>query len=398
MDSSIKEGGAYVILSAEMAAALAAIAFTAYLALRALGRSTTASALGAFVYAFAPYHFIRGETHLFLSGYEMLPIGVLIALKMFDEPLPFLRRPDHDGPWWRWRGNWVVLVCAVLLGSTGPYYFAFSMMAVALTAAVASFDRRSLRPARAAFAFICTGLAVFLADQGHQGAAHRRLLQLAIGDMRGKILRIIIGAVEFGVPQDGLQHVLRIAKGAQVPDALARMLGVRGWYSTNILGNRDGEVLDDREAFASKEQTKRGVLEQILSPEVHPELYGQVDHVVTINYYPPRGDHKEGWDNVDLFGWLGYPMQLKVNFLCRDSVLAAPLALDLALLLDLAQRAGESGPQEWLSFYFKAPMPQAVDGTPVHDLFAQKQLLDATLCRMARQWAVNNGRGQARRA
>lgn len=207
-------------------------------------------------------------------------------------------------------------------------------------------------------------------------------------------------ATTLGVPTAGrdLKTGQTLVKTVLAPGVRARLLGVRGWFSTNILGNRDGEVLDDREAFASKETTKRGVLEQILSQESHPELYGRVDHVVTINYYPPRGDHKEGWDNIDLFGWLGYAMQLKVNFLCRDSILAAPLTLDLALLLDLAQRAGEAGPQEWLSFYFKAPMPHALDGAPVHDLFAQKQLLDATLCRMARQWAVNNGREQARRA
>jgi myo-inositol-1-phosphate synthase len=207
-------------------------------------------------------------------------------------------------------------------------------------------------------------------------------------------------ALEMGVPTAGrdLKTGQTLVKTVLGPGLRARLLGVNGWFSTNILGNRDGEVLDDREAFASKEQTKRGVLDQIFPQDEHPELYGRVDHVVTINYYPPRGDHKEGWDNIDLFGWLGYPMQLKVNFLCRDSILAAPLVLDLALLLDLAQRAGEAGPQEWLSFYFKAPMTPAQGGTPVHDLFAQKQLLDATLCRLARQWSQAMARDQARRA
>src|SRR5204862_6155959 len=136
----------------------------------------------------------------------------------------------------------------------------------------------------------------------------------------------------------------------------AGMLGVDGLFSTNILGNRDGEVLDDPDNFKTKEVSKLGVLEHILQPDVYPDLYGHVYHKVTINYYPPRGDAKEGWDNIDIFGWLGYPMQIKIDFLCRDSILAAPLVLDLVLLTDLAQRAGLRGVQEWLSFYFKAPM------------------------------------------
>ena len=147
------------------------------------------------------------------------------------------------------------------------------------------------------------------------------------------------------------------------------MLGVRGWFSTNILGNRDGEVLDDPENFKSKEVSKLGVLDGILQPEVYPDLYGNIDHVVRINYYPPRGDNKEGWDNIDIFGWLGYPMQIKVDFLCRDSILAAPIVLDLALFMDLAHRAGESGVQEWLSFYLKAPirpLEMPGRGRPVH--------------------------------
>jgi myo-inositol-1-phosphate synthase len=148
----------------------------------------------------------------------------------------------------------------------------------------------------------------------------------------------------------------------------ARMLGLSGWYSTNILGNRDGEVLDDPESFKTKEESKLGVLEHILQPSIYPELYGAIYHKVRINYYPPRGDNKEGWDNIDFFGWLGYPMQIKIDFLCRDSILAAPLVHDLTLLMDLAQRAGMAGIQEWLSFYFKSPM--AAPGlTPENDLF-----------------------------
>jgi myo-inositol-1-phosphate synthase len=162
------------------------------------------------------------------------------------------------------------------------------------------------------------------------------------------------------------------------PGLKARMLGLDGWYSTNILGNRDGEVLDDPESFRTKEESKLSVLEQILQPEVHPELYGDFSHVVRINYYPPRGDNKEGWDSIDIFGWLGYKMQIKIDFLCRDSILAAPLVLDLALFLDLAQRAGMKGVQEWLSFYFKSP--QTARGLyPEHDIFIQLKKLKNTL-------------------
>jgi myo-inositol-1-phosphate synthase len=162
------------------------------------------------------------------------------------------------------------------------------------------------------------------------------------------------------------------------PMLKARMLGLAGWYSTNILGNRDGEVLDDPENFKTKEESKLGVLETILEPDRYPELYGNVFHKVRINYYPPRGDNKEGWDNIDIFGWLGYPMQLKVDFLCRDSILAAPLALDLILFSDLAQRAGLGGIQEWLSFYYKSP--QTAPGLyPEHDLFIQQTKLKNTL-------------------
>ena len=162
------------------------------------------------------------------------------------------------------------------------------------------------------------------------------------------------------------------------PGLKARMLGVNGWYSTNILGNRDGEVLDDPGSFKSKEETKLSVLHQILQPELYPMLYKDLWHMVRINYYPPRGDAKEGWDNIDIFGWLGYPMQIKINFLCRDSILAAPIVLDLVLFLDLAQRAGMKGIQEWLSFYFKAPMT-APGLYPEHDIFIQLMKLKNTL-------------------
>jgi len=173
-----------------------------------------------------------------------------------------------------------------------------------------------------------------------------------------------------------------MVKTVLAPMFKTRMLGMEGWYSTNILGNRDGEVLDDPDSFKSKEHSKLGVLDTILQPELYPGLYGDLHHVVRINYYPPRGDNKEGWDNIDFFGWLGYPMQMKVNFLCRDSILAAPLALDLVLFLDLAQRAGMGGIQEWLSFYFKSP--QAAPGLyPEHDLFIQHTKLKNTLRWMA---------------
>jgi len=162
------------------------------------------------------------------------------------------------------------------------------------------------------------------------------------------------------------------------PGLKARMLGLRGWYSTNILGNRDGEVLDDPGSFKSKEETKLSVLDHILQPQLYPDLYKDFSHVVRINYYPPRGDAKEGWDNIDIFGWLGYPMQIKVNFLCRDSILAAPIVLDLVLLMDLAQRCGMKGIQEWLSFYFKAPMT-APGLYPEHDIFIQLMKLKNTL-------------------
>ncbi len=179
-------------------------------------------------------------------------------------------------------------------------------------------------------------------------------------------------AREKGVPIAGKDFKTgqTLMKTMIAPGLKARMLGVNGWFSTNILGNRDGEVLDDPESFRSKEVSKLGVLEQILEPELYPELYGDIYHKVRINYYPPRGDDKEGWDNIDIFGWLGYKMQIKVDFLCKDSILAAPIVLDLALFMDLAARAGKSGIQEWLSFYFKSP--QAAEGLYAeNDLFIQ---------------------------
>jgi myo-inositol-1-phosphate synthase len=184
-----------------------------------------------------------------------------------------------------------------------------------------------------------------------------------------------IGGKDFKTGQTLMKTIL-------APGLKARMLGLRGWYSTNILGNRDGEVLDDPENFKSKEVSKLGVLDTILQPEGYPDLYGNIDHVVRINYYPPRGDNKEGWDNIDIFGWMGYPMQIKVNFLCRDSILAAPLVLDLALFFDLAARAGERGVQEWLSFYFKSPQATDAEVGPEHDIFIQQIKLKNTL----REW------------
>ena len=169
-----------------------------------------------------------------------------------------------------------------------------------------------------------------------------------------------------------------LMKTVLAPGFKARMLGVSGWFSTNILGNRDGEVLDEPMSFKSKEVSKLGALEYILQPELYPDLYKGFYHKVRINYYPPRGDNKEGWDNIDIFGWLGYPMQVKVDFLCRDSILAAPIVLDLALFMDLASRAGMSGIQEWLSFYYKTPM--VAEGLyPEHDLFIQLKKLKNTL-------------------
>jgi myo-inositol-1-phosphate synthase len=184
--------------------------------------------------------------------------------------------------------------------------------------------------------------------------------------------KVPVGGKDFKTGQTLMKTIL-------APGFKARLLGLQGWYSTNILGNRDGEVLEDPESFKSKEVTKLGVLDHILQPELYPDLYGHFDHVVRINYYPPRGDNKEGWDNIDIVGWLGYPMQIKVNFLCRDSILAAPLVLDLALFTDFAARAGMHGVQEWLSFYWKSPMTPAEGLYPEHDLFIQLMKLKNTL-------------------
>jgi myo-inositol-1-phosphate synthase len=190
-------------------------------------------------------------------------------------------------------------------------------------------------------------------------------------------------AAEEGLPIAGKDFKTgqTLMKTIVAPGLKARMLGIKGWFSTNILGNRDGEVLDDPESFRSKEVSKLGVLEQILQPEVYPELYGDLYHKVRINYYPPKGDDKEGWDSIDIFGWLGYPMQIKIDFLCKDSILAAPIVLDLALFMDLAARAGRSGVQEWLSFYFKSP--QVGTGLyPENDLFIQHTKLKNNLRHM----------------
>jgi myo-inositol-1-phosphate synthase len=191
------------------------------------------------------------------------------------------------------------------------------------------------------------------------------LIQLAID--RG----VPISGKDFKTGQTWMKTVI-------APGLKARMLGLAGWYSTNILGNRDGEVLDDPASFKTKEESKLSVLHTILQPEYYPDLYQGFSHVVRINYYPPRGDNKEGWDNIDIVGWMGYPMQIKVNFLCRDSILAAPIALDLALFSDFAQRAGLKGIQEWLSFYYKSPMT-APGLQPEHDLFIQQTKLKNTL-------------------
>ena len=187
-------------------------------------------------------------------------------------------------------------------------------------------------------------------------------------------------AVDQGVPVCGKDFKTgqTLMKTMIAPGLKSRLLGLHGWFSTNILGNRDGEVLDDPESFKTKEESKLSVLEYILQPDVYPALYKDFSHIVRINYYPPRGDNKEGWDNIDIFGWLGYPMQIKIDFLCRDSILAAPIVLDLALFMDLAKRAGMKGIQEWLSFYFKSPMT-APDLYPEHDLFIQLMKLKNTL-------------------
>jgi len=204
-------------------------------------------------------------------------------------------------------------------------------------------------------------------------------------------------AVEAGVPIAGrdFKSGQTFLKTALAPALQARALGLRGWFSSNILGNRDGLVLEDPGAFQAKEASKLGVLDALFDAGAHPELYGKIDHEVRINYYAPRGDNKESWDNIDIFGWLEYPMQIKVNFLCRDSILAAPLVLDSALFLDLAARAGRAGIQDWLSFYWKAPVT-ADSAPPEHDIFAQRRVLDETLASFAaagRSSRVTTGEG-----
>jgi myo-inositol-1-phosphate synthase len=202
----------------------------------------------------------------------------------------------------------------------------------------------------------------------------------AAPNLSADVPALIALAQQTGSPMCGkdLKTGQTLIKTIIAPGLKARLLGVEGWYSTNILGNRDGEVLDDPESFKTKEESKKSVLDFILQPNLYPELYEHLCHVVRINYYPPRGDNKEGWDNIDIFGWLGYKMQLKINFLCRDSILAAPIVLDSALFLDLAKRAGMSGIQEWLSFYYKSPM-HAAGLYPEHDLFIQLMKLKNTL-------------------
>jgi myo-inositol-1-phosphate synthase len=202
----------------------------------------------------------------------------------------------------------------------------------------------------------------------------------AAPNLSADIPALIQLAQQSGSPLAGkdLKTGQTLIKTIIAPGLKSRLIGVEGWYSTNILGNRDGEVLDDPESFKTKEESKKSVLDYIFQPTLYPDLYEKLCHVVRINYYPPRGDNKEGWDNIDIFGWLGYPMQLKINFLCRDSILAAPIVLDSALFLDLAKRAGMSGIQEWLSFYYKSPM-HAAGLYPEHDLFIQLMKLKNTL-------------------
>ncbi len=202
-------------------------------------------------------------------------------------------------------------------------------------------------------------------------------------NLTNDIPAIVELAEKNGVPISGKDFKTgqTLIKTVIAPMLKARMLGLSGWFSSNILGNRDGEVLDDPESFKTKEESKLSVLDSILQPELYPDLYHDYYHKVRINYYPPRGDNKEGWDNIDIFGWMNYPMQLKIDFLCRDSILAAPIVLDLVLLTDLAQRAHRSGIQEWLSFYFKSPI-HSPESVPEHDLFIQSVKLKNTLRQM----------------
>lgn len=213
------------------------------------------------------------------------------------------------------------------------------------------------------------------------GSPNRSVECLALQEL-AREMRVAICGSDFKTGQTLMKTIL-------APGLRSRLLGLNGWYSTNILGNRDGEVLADPGSFKSKEISKLGVLEEILEPKSYPELYGNVHHQVHINYYPPRGDNKEGWDNIDIFGWLGYPMQIKVNFLCRDSILAAPIVLDLALFLDLAARSDFHGIQEWLSFYFKSPL--AAPGLkPEHNLSVQELKLHNTLRFLGNEELINH--------
>ncbi len=216
------------------------------------------------------------------------------------------------------------------------------------------------------YAYACISLGIPFAN----GAPNHVFDAPALRELAEKY-KVPIGGKDFKTGQTLMKTIL-------APGLKARMIGLDGWYSTNILGNRDGEVLDDPESFKTKEVSKLSVLDQIFQPKLYPELYKDYTHVVRINYYPPRGDNKEGWDNIDIVGWMGYPMQIKINFLCRDSILAAPIVLDLVLFFDLAQRADMYGIQEWLSFYWKSPI--AEEGRePVHDLFVQNMKLKNTL-------------------
>ncbi|MGA3301616.1 MAG: inositol-3-phosphate synthase [Candidatus Acidiferrales bacterium] len=218
----------------------------------------------------------------------------------------------------------------------------------------------------------CASTEVFLKPEAvHKNGAPNLTVDIPALEEFAKAKNVPVGGKDFKTGQTLIKTVL-------APAFKARMLGLSGWFSTNILGNRDGEVLDDPGSFKTKEESKLGAVEHILQPELYPELYGKIYHKVRINYYPPRGDNKEGWDNIDIFGWLNYPMQIKVDFLCRDSILAAPIVLDLALFFDLASRAGMRGIQEWLSFYFKSPMC-AKELYPEHDLFIQLMKLKNTL-------------------
>lgn len=213
------------------------------------------------------------------------------------------------------------------------------------------------------------------------GSPNRSVEVPAIQEL-AREMRVPISGSDFKTGQTLMKTII-------APGLKSRLLGLAGWYSTNILGNRDGEVLADPGSFKSKEVSKLSVLEQILEPETYPNLYGKVHHQVSINYYPPRGDNKEGWDNIDIFGWLGYPMQIKVNFLCRDSILAAPIVLDLALFMDLAARSGLHGIQEWLSFYYKSPLC-APALKPEHDLTVQQLKLHNTLRFLGGEELINH--------